>query len=73
MVTTHVSESTRPSRSLTHHERIQKALPALASVISAFALLSLPQTQKSLEPVHDSVFTGQMWVDELQNGLHYSL
>lgn len=70
MVSTHMSGLMRPQRPPTHRERIRKALPALASAISAFALLSLPRIQKSPEPVHDSAFTGQMWVDELQSGIY---
>lgn len=57
------------SKPSTCRERLQKALPAVAGIVAAFTLMHLPHLSMPPEPVHNSAFTGQMWIQELVEGI----
>jgi hypothetical protein len=69
MVTTRVPPTSRPNRAVTARDRIRRAIPAIAGVVSAYAVMSLQRAFRGPpEPMYTSELTGQKWIEELQKG-----
>lgn len=61
--------TTRASTSSNRREKFWKTLPALAGALAAHTLMCFPRVIKPVEQVHDSVLSGQMWIEELMYGM----
>lgn len=70
MVAAKMGSAQKASKLPTRRDRIQKVMPMLAGVTAAYTMMSMPRLSSKPQPVHDSAFTGQMWVDELVQGMY---
>ncbi|KAF5352326.1 hypothetical protein D9757_014291 [Collybiopsis confluens] len=69
MVSSKANPYHNSGKTSSHHQRLRKTIPALTGIMAAYALLSMSHLTSSPQPVHDSVFTGEMWVKELVEGM----